>query len=478
MFRTDDGGNHWNVISDDLTRENPGAPANLDPVTAALKAGTGPRLGVIYTIAPSRIADHDIWAGTDDGLVWRTKDEGAHWTNITPQAVTSWSKIGIIETSHFDADTAYVAVDRHRLDDFKPYVYRTHDGGRSWQLITTGLPITVNVVREDPVRKGLLYAGTERGVSVSFDDGEHWEPLQLNLPVTSVRDIDVHGNDLVIATHGRAFWILDNVTPLRQDAASKPFLFKPATAIRFRGAGFTGTPMPKDEALAANPPVGAAIDYVIDNATNVTLDIFDARGELVRRYSSAEAPPAPNPAKLTTAPEWFDYETALSTKPGLHRFIWRLHYPASNSKDPYSRGVWAPPGDYKLVLTVDGKTMTETLAIAADPRMAPYDYAAQFALARAVEQTHAQVGAARAEAAEVAKTNPKAAALADAAPGGAWWLPPTSTRSLRYLDQALQKLLGAIDDADAPPSADAMKSWAELKPVVDDALHAWRALKQ
>ncbi len=477
MFCTEDGGEHWSVISDDLTRENPGAP-NLDPITAALKAGTGPRLGVIYAIAPSRVADHDVWAGTDDGFIWRTRDEGEHWTNLTPPAITSWSKIGIIETSHFDSESAYVAVDRHRLDDFTPYVYRTHDGGKSWQLIANGLPITVNVVREDPVRKGLLYAGTERGVSVSFDDGDHWETLQLNLPVTSVRDIDVHGDDLVVATHGRAFWILDNVTPLRQDISAKPFLFKPATAIRFRGAGFTGTPMPKDEALASNPPIGAAIDYVIDTAKSVTLDIFDAHGQLVRRYSSTDAPPAPNQATLTTAPEWFDYQTSLSITPGLHRFIWRLHYPASNAKDPYSRGVWAPPGHYKLVLTVDGKTMTETLMVVADPRHAPYDYAAQFALARAVEEAHEQIAAARSEAKDVVRKNPKAAALADAAPGGAWWLPPTSTSSLRFLEQALQKLLGAIDDADAPPSADAMKSWAELKPAVDGALQTWKELKR
>ncbi|HEX7420392.1 MAG TPA: hypothetical protein VF505_10930, partial [Thermoanaerobaculia bacterium] len=199
MFRTDDGGRHWTVISPDLTRENPGAPANLDPTTAAVKAGPGTRFGVIYAIAPSRLADHDIWAGTDDGQIWRTRDEGAHWTNITPAALTAWSKVGIIDASHFDAETAYAAVDRHRLDDFKPYVYRTHDGGKTWQLIADGLPIVVNVVREDPVRKGLLYAGTERGMYVSFDDGDHWQPLQMNLPVTSIRDIDVHGNDVVIA---------------------------------------------------------------------------------------------------------------------------------------------------------------------------------------------------------------------------------------------------------------------------------------
>jgi photosystem II stability/assembly factor-like uncharacterized protein len=189
LFRTDDGGEHWTVISPDLTREDPGTPANLDPPTAANNLQAGPRRGVIYAIAPSRRADRDLWVGTDDGLIWRTRDEGEHWANVTPAALTPWSKIGILEASHFDAETAYAAVDRHRLDDFKPYVYRTHDGGRHWDLVASGIPdgSFVNAVREDPVRKGLLYAGTEKGVYVSLDDGDHWRSLQANLPVSSAR---------------------------------------------------------------------------------------------------------------------------------------------------------------------------------------------------------------------------------------------------------------------------------------------------
>src|SRR4029079_10090927 len=213
LFRTEDGGKHWTVISPDLTRDPSPIPSNLDPATAALT--TAERMGVIYAVAPSRTADHDIWAGTDDGQIWRTRDEGAHWTNVTPPALTAWSKVGIIETSHFEPETAYAAIDCHRLDDFKPYIYRAHAGGKTGQLISDGLSAFVNVVREDSVRQGLLYAGTEKGIAVSFDDGDHWQPLQQNLPVTVVRDIDVHGNDLVIATHGRGFWIMDDVTPLR-----------------------------------------------------------------------------------------------------------------------------------------------------------------------------------------------------------------------------------------------------------------------
>jgi len=248
-------------------------------------------------VAPSRLTDHDLWAGTDDGQIWRTKDEGAHWTNVTPPALTPWSKVGIIDTSHFDAETAYAAVDRHRLDDFKPYIYRTRDGGKTWQTIVDGIAKGhfVNAVREDSVRRGLLYAATERGMYVSFDDGDHWQPLQLNLPVTSVRDIEVHENDLVIATHGRGFWLIDDVSPLRQAqeaaaASGDAYLLKPATAIRFRGAGFTGSPMPKDEPMAPNPPSGATIDYVLKTTAPVTLEILDAHEALVRRFSSRTTP--------------------------------------------------------------------------------------------------------------------------------------------------------------------------------------------
>src|SRR2546421_2956333 len=286
-------------------------------------------MGVIYAIAPSRLGDKDLWVGTDDGQIWRTRDEGAHWTNVTPPALTAWSKVGIIETSHFDAETAYAAIDRHRLDDVKPYVYRTHDGGKTWQLVSSGLTSFVNAVREDPVRRGLLYAGTERGVAVSFDDGDHWQPLQQNLPATSVRDIDVHGNDVVIATHGRAFWILDDVSALRfTPPATGSYVVPPAPAVRVRAAGFTGTPMPKDEPMAPNPPNGAIVDYVLRApAQSVVLDIFDPDGTIIRRYTSGAPPPPPDPSKLTIAPEWVTPPPALATTPGHHRFVWSLRYP-------------------------------------------------------------------------------------------------------------------------------------------------------
>ncbi|HJT97588.1 MAG TPA: hypothetical protein VJ696_04665, partial [Rhodanobacteraceae bacterium] len=330
IFRTRDGGQHWDAISPDLTRENPEVSPNVDAVTAANNQRQGPRRGVVYAIAPSPREADLVWAGTDDGLIWKTRDDGAHWDNVTPQALGAWSKVGIIDASHFDADTAYAAIDRHRLDDRKPYIYRTHDGGKSWQLVVAGIRDGdfVNAVREDPLRKGLLYAATELGMYVSFDDGDHWQTLQANLPRTSVRDIDVHGDDLVIATHGRGFWIMDNVTPLRQLDAKplrEPRLFTPATAIRTRIASFTGTPLPKDEPIASNPPPGGAIDYALAKpASKIELSILDAGGKLVRHYASTDAGPNLDPAKSAYAPEWIPRPPKLATTPGHHRFVWPL----------------------------------------------------------------------------------------------------------------------------------------------------------
>ena len=487
LFRTDDGGNHWSVISPDLTREKPGVPANLDAATASLTTGT--RMGVIYAIAPSRLSEHEVWVGTDDGLVWRTRDDGAHWDDVTPPPLTTWSKVGIIDASHFDANTAYIAVDRHRLDDFRPYVYRTHDGGKTWTLITDGLPTVVNAVREDPVKKGLLYAGTERGVSVSFDDGDHWQSLQLNLPATSVRDLDVHGDDLVIATHGRAFWVIDDVTPLRQTVTATPFLFKPAKAIRFRMAGFTGSPMPKDEPMAPNPPAGAMIDYALGSMSQtVTLEIRDANGRLVRRFSSADPVPTPNLARMMTAPEWFTTPTPLAATPGMHRFVWSMRYAAleGTRRRGSADGIWAPPGKYEVVLTVDGKRLTQPLTIAPDPRvkLPATAYAEQFALARKVEKLRADVATALGEAEKFIASKPAAERLdrakevsgIDPATASAWWLVPKSTTSLRFVANELDNLAAAIDSADVAPTADARASWAKLEPLARAALKRWKEL--
>src|SRR5213075_1287087 len=270
-------------ISGDLTRPDPRIPPNLDQTAAAATDRNGKR-GVIYAVAPSPLLAPLVWIGTDDGLIQVTADDGATWRDVTPPAMTAWSRVTGIEASHFDADTAYASVDRHQLQDFAPYIYRTRDQGRSWQRITTGLPdgVYAHVVKEDPLRPGLLFAGTERGAYVSFDAGDSWQPLQLNLPVTSVRDFQVYGNDLIVATHGRGFWVIDDISPLRQvDAtvlAEDAHLFKPADAINFVQGGDNGTPLQKDEPQAPNPPNGAAIDYWLRTEAPgaVTLEIVDA----------------------------------------------------------------------------------------------------------------------------------------------------------------------------------------------------------
>ena len=510
VFRTANGGEHWQPISPDLTRENPGTPKNLDTTTAADNLGQGPRRGVVYALAPSPVVDGLIWAGTDDGLIWRTRDGGAHWDNVTPKALAPWSKISVIDASAFAADTAYAAVDRHRLDDQKPYIYRTHDGGKSWQLIVTGLSQneSVNVVRADPVRQGLLYAGTERGVYVSFDDGNHWQTLQKNLPATSVRDITIHHADLVLATHGRGIWIMDDVSALRQFGAQPAnaafFLFRPEPAYRVRLPEFTGTPMPKDEPMAANPPLGAYLDYTLNTSPKspISLDIFDSNGGLVRHYSSADATPPADPAKLSIAPEWMPVPSTLSVQPGTHRFVWPLHYPAPEpvgNPDPWADGLWAPPGDYRVVLTVDGVKQEQPLRVLADPRvhLTASAYAEQFALARSIQaQSERVASAARESGALLRALNRTGNTKFDGAisalrerlraldgsreapnPHNAWAYPPRDAKNFKFLAAALAKLQAAASGADAVPSIDAQNGFKALVPMVDAVLQAWDELK-
>ncbi len=404
LFKTADGGRHWDVISPDLSREKPEVPANIG-VFRTPEMARQPRRGVIYTVAPSYRDVNTIWAGTDDGLIHVTRDGCKTWKDVTPPGVTAWSKVSLMDAGRFDADTAYAAVNRIRLDDQKPHVYRTHDGGKTWEEIVRGLPDDpVNVVREDPERKGLLYCGTERAVFVSFDDGASWQPLRQNMPATSIRDLVVHGDDLVVGTHGRSFWILDDVTPLRQlDArvtAAAAFLFRPQTAYRVRWNVNPDTPLPPEEPAGENPPDGAILNYYLrEPATGpVTLEIFDHAGELVRRFSSADRPEPVDEKELIIAPEWVRPPQRLGTGAGMHRFVWDLHYPppeAAERSYPLAavyhdtpalpQGPWVLPGEYVVKLTAGGRTYEQRLVVKMDPRVktSPEGLRRQFAVARA-----------------------------------------------------------------------------------------------
>jgi photosystem II stability/assembly factor-like uncharacterized protein len=492
IFRTRDDGNSWKIVSPDLTRTNDNRPPNLDPATLADSNGL-PRRGVVYAIAPSPLDAQLIWAGTDDGYVWITRDGGQHWANVTPKELTAWSKVGTIEASTFDKDVAYLAVDRHRLDDYSAHIFRTTDGGKRWTAIANGIPdgSFVNVVRADPKERGLLYAGTEKGVYVSFDDGAHWQSLQRNLPVTSIRDIDVHGDDLVIATHGRSAWIMDDIAPLRAAAravaAGGNYLYTPPVTYRITRAGGVGggiadegTPIQPDEPQAPNPQLGLYIDYYLRSSasTPVVIDIVDAQGKVVRHFSSAERPHEPDPSTVDLAPQWIPKPVLPSTDPGAHRFVWDF----DTKRDD---GPLAPPATYTIRLQVDGKTYTRPAILRRDPRIAVTDaqLREQYDLANAIEAQLAKIDAARTRAQALLKsgklsasqaerlrtlvfgeTNPEDFDTAGVPP------PPQTAASLRFLQFNFANLENAVESADAAPTTDMRKGYGVLSGALDETL--------
>jgi len=525
LFKTTDRGNSWTIISPDLTRESYEMPANLGAFSAG-DPEKGKHRGTIYALAPSFKEADTIWAGTDDGLIHITRDGGKSWKNVTPPQLIPWAKVSILEASHFDAGTAYAAVNTFRLDDLRPHIYRTRDFGATWQETVTGLPPNApsNVVREDPLHKGLLFAGTETSVYVSFNDGDSWQPLQLNLPHTSMRDLNVHGDDLIVGTHGRSFWILDDITPLRQltdEVAKSPaYLFAPQEALRWRWNRNPDTPLPPEVPAGTNPPDGAILDYCLSaNAQGpVILEILDASGELVRRYASTDKPlsmekiASQHPIPMY----WVRPTQVLSAMAGMHRFVWNLHYAPPDALQyefPISAilhntplhplGAWALPGSYSVKLTVDGKSYTQPLTVKMDPRM-------QSSLEGLQKQHEMQMGAVEGmnesyEALEQVKSvreqikglTPKAkgnekltkalavldqqcAELEGATQHSFFGVPPSGKRpeNLSTLNQHFATILAIADSADVAPTTQALVADRELDESATALRKRWSVLRE
>lgn len=510
LWKTRDHGVHWEKISPDLSRPKYELPASIgkyqDDATKQAH-----RRGVIYTVAPSPLDANRIWCGTDDGLIHLTTDGGQTWNNVTPPNLSSWQKISLIEAGHFDANTAYAAVNTLRLDDLRPHIFRTQDSGKTWTEIVNGITAgqTANAIREDPERKGLLLAGTEKGVYVSFNNGAKWESLRLNLPATSVRDLIIKNDDLVVATHGRGFWILDNMTPLRQfsQTQNENLLFKPQTALRVRTNVNTDTPLPPDEPGGENPPDGAMIDYFLakDATGPVTIEIKDSNGQLVRKYSSADVPVEPNPKRLKIPSYWIRPPQLFSTSAGMHRFLWDMHYtPVPNVEPEFPMSAtyrntaptltspWVAPGNYTVVLTVDEKSFSQPLTVQMDPRVktSAADLQEQFDLSWQLYQLRLKFAPIGKEFDDIAEQLTKLKARAAERPDVTEKLEafvqtlaqfgpphprPGAPPSLFVLESS-ERLFNEIQGADAAPTAAVKDAVADVEKKVGPLMQAWRKL--
>ncbi len=501
LWKTRDGGSNWKQISPDLTRKTWEIPANVGKYRNSDSAKPTQR-GVIYAVAPSPLDIHRIWAGTDDGLIHVTSDGGAHWKDVTPPQLVPWAKVSIMDAGHFDSGTAYAGINTLRLDDMRPHILRTHDGGKTWTEIVNGLPdgSPVDVVREDPKRKGLLFAGTEREVYVSFDDGDHWQSLRLNMPATSIRDLIIKDDDLAVGTHGRGFWILDDITPLRQISAtvatSAAFLFQPQTATRVRWDMNTDTPIPPDEPAGKNPPDGAIIDYYLDSPGPVTLEVRDRAGKLIRRYSSDDAAEPVDPM-LAIPKYWVRPGRALSGAPGMHRWLWDLHYPpAPGSREEYpmqavyqdtppaDSSPWVMPGRYTVKLTAAGQSYSQPLTVRMDPRVHTPTPALllQFTLSKQVYDDVLASSAAMEQIRAFRKTGVSAALDREAATiegeragrgsrGG-----PIGPDTLTSVNGSLRQLLTRLQEADVAPTAAEVVAVADQRTAFAKLMRRWNAL--
>jgi photosystem II stability/assembly factor-like uncharacterized protein len=523
LFKTTDKGHSWTVISPDLTRESYESPANLGPFWAG-DPEKGKHRGTIYAVAPSFKEPDTIWAGTDDGVIQLTRDGGRTWKIVTPPALTPWAKISTLQASHFEPATAYAAVNTFRLDDLRPHLYRTRDYGASWDEIVSGLPPNApsDVVREDPLCKGLLFAGTESSVYVSFNDGDSWQSLQLNLPHTSMRDLTTHGDDLIVATHGRSFWILDDITPLRQltdkISESAAFLFAPQEALRWRWNRNPDTPLPPEVPAGKNPPDGAIIDYYLAaNARGpVTLEILDEKGQVVRRYASTDKPPSMEKlaAEHPIPMYWVRPTQILSAEAGMHRFVWNLHYAPPDALErefPISAivhntplvplGAWVLPGSYAVKLTEDGKSYTQPLTVKMDPRIQTSleDLRKQYEMEMgAVEgmndsfESLEQVKSVRGQvkdlsskisgkdklAKDLAALDAQCAELEGATQRSFYGVPSSGKQreNLSTLNQHFSAILAVADSADAAPTTQATAAYQDLEESETALRRRWGAI--
>jgi photosystem II stability/assembly factor-like uncharacterized protein len=509
LLKTTNTGTSWQPISPDLSR------TQADPKNPKQAPGT------ILTIAPSPIREGVIWVGTDDGNIQMTKDGGATWKNITPQDVSVWSTISIVEPSHFDAATAYAAVNRNGLDDFHPHIFRTRDFGQTWQETVSGIGDIdfVRTVREDSVRKGLLYAGTEGGVYVSFDDGDHWRSLRLNMPVVAIHDLAVEQDDLVAATYGRSFWILDDISPLRHldshFAVSELHLLPPRTAIRVRRDENQDTPLPPEVPTGKNPPDGAILHYFLPKrpSADIELAIYDSAGTLIKSYSSASIPPENEKDDLFIASYWIAHPEPLARDKGMHRFVWNLRYadpPAIHVQSPYNypiaaivgdtplppQGPLVMPGKYEVRLKVGEQILRQPLEVKMDPRVFYVRSELQSSLNLQLKISAAlarnfvayqQVKNLRARQAELknrakgdvvaSAANALDAKLAEIEGEATPILEEPKSVSFSAVNDTLTALMSLVDGADSAPSEESFAAYQRTCKALNSALEAFQAIK-
>ena len=501
LWKTHNGGQDWQVISPDLTRPTVELTESIGDFAKPEMKNMPPR-GVIYAVGASPLDKNLIWAGTDDGLVHLTRDGGKNWQNITPKAMSAWDKVSQLDAGHFDKNTAYMAINAIRKDDMKPYIYKTHDGGKTWALITKGMHDMgpVNVVREDPLQPGLLFAGTEREVYFSVDDGANWQSLRNNMPATSIRDLVIKDNDLVVGTHGRSIWILDDISPLRELAAlaasGKNHLFAVSDALRVRHNTFLDTPLPPEEPAGQNPPDGAILDYYLSSAAKeVVLEIVDAKGRMLRTYSNLLPPSVPDTNQLQHPSFWLRPATVPGNTPGHHRFIWdlRMETPAGVAQslsisanahntpaDP--RGPLVAPGNYRVRLLVEKQLVGEqTFEVKPDPRvaMSAEDWQLQAAMTERCYQAYLQAQEMREHLENKIAEAPADAekfrqVLGNRTPDnpdfmyGSIYEAPAGQETVTGLQTKLLFMINIFQSADARPTSQAMSAVEKLEAALEE----------